>query len=277
MASLNDPPFANPETSWSTASTAYTDSVGRVSAQVCQRLLALANEAQPLSSQSSNILDHGAGTGSLTTAVTTAFPAIRVLATDISPGMLSAIEAKQIQNVVTSVVDATKIGGLGHQKFSHVFSTFMIQFVLQPINVLQEMHRVLQSGGVLGLAIWGEEIAPNDIWEQTCQSLDPAYQMPNPYRDPNRWRTAEEVKAAVEEIGFREVDVKVLKPAYQFEDEESYIKFYFEGKNPVAERFIASFEWDLGEVKEAMRTVLREKYDHGRKVPADAVLAVARK
>ena len=52
--------------------------------------------------------------------------------------------------------------GLGPDgSLSHAFSTFMIMFTTQPLNVLNEMHRVLQPGKIFGLAIWGELVGPD--------------------------------------------------------------------------------------------------------------------
>ena len=276
------PPLTNPGSSWSVASASYAERVGRMSAHSCKRLIEITHEALPLSAPRSYILDNGAGTGTLTTEATTAFPGIRVLAADIAPGMLSVIDAKEIPNVATRVVDAAEPGGLGRQEgdeeaFSHAFSTFMVMFTLQPMNVLQEIYRVLQPGGAIGLAVWGEKIGPNTVWEEACQLLEPAYTLPSPYADPNAWRTEREVRTALEKAGFCEVKTEVWRVPFEFEDTESYIRFWYGAKNPVAERFKASSGGNQEEAKEALRRVLKERYNDATSIFGETVLAVGRK
>ena len=163
-------PLTNPATSWSTASASYPERVGRMRSHSAERLLTIADERRSFSPSASYVLDNGAGTGTLTDYLTSSYPGIRVLATDIAPGMLEALDKKQIPNVKTGVMDAAEldnIEGLGPDgSFSHAFSTFMIMFTTQPLNILKEMHRVLQPGGIIELAIWGERVGPSTLWEE---------------------------------------------------------------------------------------------------------------
>ncbi|KAK3169665.1 hypothetical protein OEA41_009049 [Lepraria neglecta] len=163
-------PLTDPASSWSTVSASYPERVGRMRSHSSERLPTIADERRSFSPSASYVLDNGAGAGTLTDCVTSSYPSIRVLATDIAPGMLEALDKKQTPNVKTGVMDAAEldnIEGLGLDgSFSHAFSTFMIMFTTQPINVLKEMHRVLQPGGIIGLAIWGERVDPSTLWEE---------------------------------------------------------------------------------------------------------------
>lgn len=153
----------------------------------------------------------------------------------------------------------------------------MVMFTLQPMNVVREMHRVLQPGGVFGMALFGERVGPNTLWEEACQTLDPAYRLPSPFADPNAWRTEGEAMAALKEAGFRDVTTEVYVVPFEFEDTESYIRFWYGAKNPVADRFKASFGGDQDEAKEALRKVLRERYNDATTIVAETVLAIGRK
>jgi trans-aconitate methyltransferase len=57
------------------------------------------------------VLDIGAGTGALTTTLTFKYPALRVLAADISPGMLKAIEEKHLPSTETVLLNASELNG----------------------------------------------------------------------------------------------------------------------------------------------------------------------
>ena len=222
-------PLTNPASSWSTALASYPERVGRIRSHSAERLLTIADERRSFSPSASYVLDNGAGTGTLTDCLTSSYPGIRVLATDIAPGMLEALDAKQIPNVKAKVMDATNLDnseGLGPDgSLSHAFSTFMIMFTTQSLNVLNEMHRVLQPGGIIGLAIWGERVGPNTLWEEACQLLDPTYTLPAPFADPHAWRTERESEGALQEVGFKEVHTEVYKVPFEFEDMASYMRF----------------------------------------------------
>ena len=102
------------------------------------------------------MLDLGAETGVLSTSLSTSYPGIRILATDIAPVMISALSAKALPNVETLVVDATRENNpqLGAGAFTHALSAFMTQFTSAPDAVTREMARVTEPGGVLGFATW---------------------------------------------------------------------------------------------------------------------------
>ena len=124
------------------------------------------------SAQDSDVLDVGTGAGAVPESITKSFPGIRILATDIAPGIVEAVDKKHMPNVSTRVVDAgqmNNVSGLAvNATFSHAFSTFMIMFTLEPMNVVREMQRVLKPGGLIGLALWGEVVGPNNLWEEAC-------------------------------------------------------------------------------------------------------------
>jgi len=195
--------------------------------------------------------------------------------------MVSAIEAKYLPNVSAKLVDACVLDNVkdlgAADMFSHVFSTFMLQFAPQPHNVVREMHCVLRPGGFVGLAMWGERIGPFAIWEEACKRLDPTYELPQQRFDKSAWRTRRELEDAMREVGYKDVRSEVLQMHFEFQDSVSYIKFWLQTHNPVAERLVESFKGDLEVVKRELEKVLHEKYDDGMGIFIDGILATGTK
>lgn len=267
--------------SWSNASASYAERVGRMCRYAADHLVQEAHTTHAFSPQDSYVLDVGTGAGAVPESIISSFPGIRMLATDIAPGMIEAVDNKHIPNVSTRVVDASQMNnasGLGTDgTFSHAFSTFMIMFTLEPMNVVREMQRVLKPGGLIGLALWGEVVGPNKLWEEACQTLDPTYRLPSPFIDPNAWRTPREVEDALRAVGFKEIRTEVYKVPFEFEDTASYLRFWYGARNPVADRFKESFKGDQEEAKRALEKVLKERYNDATSIVAETVLAVGRK
>lgn len=275
------PPLNNSAESWSTASVSYADHVGRMCRYAADRLVQEAHTIHAFSTHDSYVLDVGTGAGAVPESIIKSFPGIRILATDIAPGMIEAVDKKHLPNVSTRVIDASQmnnVSGLGvDATFSHAFSTFMIMFTLEPMNVLREMQRVLKPGGLIGLALWGEVVGPNNLWEEACQTLDPTYRLPSPFADPNAWRTPREAEDALRLVGFKEIHTEVYKVPFEFEDTASYLQFWYGAQNPVSDRFKESFKGDQEEAKKALEKVLRERYNDATSIVAETVLAVGRK
>ena len=272
-----DVPLDSSAKSWSTASANYAERVGRMCKLSADRLIVLANNRLPFTS-SCHVLDNGAGTGSLTDSLLASHPGIRILATDIAPSMLEVIDGKKRPNVSTRVLDAAEINnveGMGvDNTFSHAFSTFMIQFSQQPLDVLREMHRVLKPGGLLGLGVWGVKIGPNSAWEEACQALDPTYRLPSPFADPNAWRTPQECEDALRQIGFKDTYSEVYRVPFEFENTDSYLRFWYGAKNPVSDRFKESFKGDQENAKRSLAKVLKERYNAATTITVETVLTI---
>lgn len=275
------PPLDSSAASWSTASASYAERVGRMCRHAADHLVQAAHTAHPFSPPASYVLDVGTGAGAVPESITQSFPGTRILATDIAPGMVEAVENKHIPNVSTRVVDASLVDnvfGLGKDEtFSHAFGAFMIMFTTEPMNVVREIHRVLRPGGLVGLALWGEVVGPNNLWEEACRTLDPTYRLPSPFADPNAWRTPREAEDALREVGFKEIYTEVYKVPFEFEDTASYLRFWYGARNPVSDRFRESFRGDQEEAKRALETVLKERYNDATSIVAETVLAIGRK
>lgn len=81
---------------------------------------------------SSNVLDVGCGTGSLTVQIHEKNASTPLLATDIAEGMLEQVEKLQLAHVKTQKVDGATLAGLQDDTFSHGASSFAISFIPDP-------------------------------------------------------------------------------------------------------------------------------------------------
>lgn len=262
---------------WSSTASSYSANVGRTSALAASRLIELVNKQCGISS-GSQVLDNGAGTGAVTFAVALNFPGAYVLATDVSPSMLATISAHGLPNVTTQVVDARELShSLEQNSYSHVFSTFMLQTIKDPLAALHEMYEVLSPQGTVGIGLWARRNGPFEIWEAACQSIDPTYKIPNPFDDPNAWRTQQDLESALEKVGFKEVSSEEICMPFEFENVETYIEFWFQSNNPAILQLMKSWERDLEETKKAVENVVRDSYHNGQDICTWAVLGIGRK
>ena len=264
---------------WSTTAPTYATNIQKTSGLSASHLVGLAHAVEPISEDTSYVLDNGAGTGAVTLSIAARLPGTRTLATDTSASMLSNIDAQYLPNVSTQVVDARELTQkLDKGTFTHVFSTFMLQTITTPLAAVQEMYDVLQPGGVIGIGLWARRNGPFEIWERACQLLDPRYKnTATPFDDPHAWRTTEELNAALERVGFKDVQSQELKMPFPFESTEAFMKFWFEAKNPAALNLMKGWDKPIEETRRAVEKVVSEEYDGGKEVYTWAVLGVGRK
>lgn len=261
---------------WDTTATSYEKSIANVSAIAADKLVELAHNLKSID-ESSYVLDVGAGTGVVSLSVARKQPACKVLATDISPKMLQAVEENGLPNISTRVVDALNLQSLGTGKFTHIFSTFTIQNVTEPMKVLTDAYECLQPGGVLGLGVWGKQLGVVDIWTKACQTIDPSYSSDNLFVDHNAWRTAEELKVHFEKAGFEDIKFENMELQHPFPSTDAYMEFFFEGKNPAVVKLLDMYTGDLERAKKATRKMCKEQFGDGKDITSSAGLCVGRK
>ena len=262
---------------WSSTAPSYCSKVGRTSALGASRLVELLNNQCPISINS-KVLDNGAGAGAVTLAVASNFPGAHVVATDISPSMLTTISAYGLPNVTTHVIDARELSrSLKRGTYSHAFSTFMLQTIRTPLAALREMYDVLSPLGGVGIGVWAKRNGPFEVWEHACQSIDPAYELPNPFDDPNAWRTQQDLEIALEKAGFREVSSEEVCIPFPFDGPQAFMEFWFQSNNPAILQIMQSWERDIDETRQAVEKVVREDYNNGRDICTWAVFGIGKK
>ncbi|WP_166790786.1 class I SAM-dependent methyltransferase [Cryobacterium mannosilyticum] len=121
------------------------------------------------------VLDVAAGTGAVARAAAAAVGAGgRVIASDISPAMLSALTAavaaepdSGAARIETLVCPATEID-LPDASVDIVFCHQGLPFMPDRVAVAREMRRVLRPGGTVAVAVWalGERLEPFDSYAE---------------------------------------------------------------------------------------------------------------
>jgi SAM-dependent methyltransferase len=169
---------------------------------------ALVDAAAPRPGMS--ILDLASGTGepSLSLARKVA-PTGKVTATDLSPGMLNALNsnaaAEGVTNMETEVCDAEKLP-FPDASFDRVTSRFGVMFFADVPAALGEIRRVLKPGGSVAFLVWGAP-APGTYFGAAAMpymrrlAVTPDPDGPGPMRFAEPGKLARVVGAA----GFRDV------------------------------------------------------------------------
>ena len=125
---------------WTAAADHYHDVVGNCTMHGTKRLVKVSNDISSFHA-TSYVLDVGAGTGSLARQVVERETGVRVLATDISEGMLATIDKLALPGVSTQHEDAVTLSGLADNTFTHGLSSFAIQFTPDPAACVRSLYR----------------------------------------------------------------------------------------------------------------------------------------
>lgn len=261
---------------WSKTANAYAGQITAATGKAGDALLDLVSTLRPLDS-SSIVLDSGAGTGELTTRILQRSPQGSITATDIAPGMLQILSSRQLP-VKTQLLDATGdyiAQGLRSESFTHVLSTFMHQFITPVQRSVSESFRVLQPGGILGIAIWSK----NEVfkpWDAACANLDPSYKPMEPGAGLFEWRDTDQMEAAYATAGFTDLKSAKLELHMVWASAEEFADYFLTAKNPGFLAAQSTWKGGLEEVREELVKVTRERFQHG-KIFVEAAFTVGRK
>jgi ubiquinone/menaquinone biosynthesis C-methylase UbiE len=177
--------------------------------------------------------------------------------------------------------------GIEDGTFSHVLSTFMIQFLPNGQGVVEEMCRILQPGGVLGLGIWDKETDLLVSWAKACRAVDPGYEVPKSH-DVDAWYSVPEMEDALKKAGLKDVQSDVVRVKFEYgkNTTEELVEFWFEGENPSAVWLInalkksieeGEFRGTIQDVRAALGKIIRDEYDDGQGLFLSMSLAAGRK
>lgn len=271
---------------WGATAPAYVH-VERLTSPPSQLLLNRVSKIFPLDSPNSTVYDNGCGTGILTAVVKEQYPQVPLLATDASDGMVEILQRRMAdqkwQGATARVVDSRNLQGIQDNSFTHTFSTFMVCLAPEPEKIVGEMRRVTKEGGVLGLAVWGDpRFGPfTSPWETACRNFISDYESPI-LMDPN-WTLATNVKAGLDEVGFKDVDVWEEDLSWWWDSADAVSKYFIDGGNPANLRSVDSFKARGGHVDDAkpiFERLIKEgcgQKDGSIELRVSATLATARK
>ncbi|KAG8526368.1 uncharacterized protein KY384_000361 [Bacidia gigantensis] len=236
-------------TSWSLAAEAYRLVDQYVSLPLSLDLATAVQEILPLDTPNALAFDNGCGPGTMVAVLKTLASDLPVVASDLSEGMIAQLQDRGRElgwkNVEASVVDARDLNALSvgaiPEKFSHVFSTFMVCLAQEPEKIMKEMFRVMKPGGILGLGVWAEPYVSfwNDAFTKAARELEPTY---SPVKlMAEQWTFREEVEKRIREAGFVDVNVWETQKSPTFPNVEQLAAVFIEGRNPALQKMINSW------------------------------------
>ncbi|KAH8773846.1 S-adenosyl-L-methionine-dependent methyltransferase [Diaporthe sp. PMI_573] len=267
-----------------------------------KELLERVNRILPFSLATA-ILDTGCGVGQVLGRLIETYgaslpPTARLVAADLSPGMIAAVQGRQAAEVAAAaaaaaegrgedsktawarveaaVCDAADLLGLAVEDgaFSHVTAGLLLLMVQRPGDVLAETRRVLQPGGVFGMTSF-RSVGWMDIIGEALGAVRPGTGLG---AIPEAWASTARVAASLEEAGFREVCVEEVQTFYEFTDPEAMTRFNV-ANIPSVKAVTAAMSGD--EVEQAIQWMLKrlgERFPDGRgRLEGTAIVATGRK
>jgi ubiquinone/menaquinone biosynthesis C-methylase UbiE len=161
-----------------------------------QRLIRL----MPLTG-ANHVLDVGTGTGALMPDIRAVAPGAIIVGVDRSMGMLKV--AQESGNAPLGAMDIRRLG-LASGSFDAAVMIFVLFHLIEPVQGLVEIHRVLRPGGSLGICVWGSSpsFGASDVWDETLSAFGAG---PDPFQSTDRdelMDTPEKLAALLQEANF---------------------------------------------------------------------------
>ncbi len=157
-----------------------------------------------------SLLELACGTGQVTRLLRARFPDARIVATDLSPGMLEF--AKKIVNPADKIewliADAQELP-FGENTFDAVICQFGLMFVPDKQKAVKEAYRVLKQGGIFILSTW-DRIENNPIFQLAKDAVSSYFKdgPPDYYSLPFSMYDPAEIESLFRTSGFEHVSVE---------------------------------------------------------------------
>ncbi|MDD2689043.1 MAG: methyltransferase domain-containing protein [Candidatus Omnitrophica bacterium] len=173
------------------------------------------------------ILDVGCGTG-IVSFLALEKGASNILGIDLSRKMIKSCEKKVIDNNLDSTIIQFKQTDaespiIKGSSFQVVLSSLMLGFIPNQLKVIQEIKRVLEPGGLVGISTHG----PEHYWEAcdaTFRIIDKKIAIG--YRVEFWPRNEIEIKSLFKKCDFKNIKVYRLKWKEQFDSPEKAYDFF---------------------------------------------------
>ncbi|HVY87471.1 MAG TPA: methyltransferase domain-containing protein [Hyphomonadaceae bacterium] len=259
---------------WDKAATSYEAGWRESLALAQARLLAVA-AARP----GEHVLDTACGTGlvsfPLADAVT---PSGRVVATDISQGMIDIIQREAarrgVRHLEASRADAEVLEGIPDNSFDLVTSALGFMYFPEPEKAFAETLRVLKPGGRLVAAVWGAR--KNCGWAEIFPIVDARVESavcPMFFH----LGTGHMLAWAMEKAGFEAVSDERLVTELPYPDDASAADAAFVG-GPVALAYSRFKQETRAEARaEYLASISKFRRPDGYRIPGEFVIAQGRK
>lgn len=177
------------------------------------------------------VLDVGCGTGSLSFAITSAVPECDVTAIDPSDAFITYARGRvQSPNIHFEVADAHALP-FASGAFDRCLSSLVFNFLSEPLTALDEMIRVLRSGGVVATAIWdhsGGMAMLNQFWDAVSETDPEAYAIDE--RQPSF--TKESIMSLWQSAGLDDISSDELLIELAFASFDDYWAPFLLGQGP---------------------------------------------
>jgi SAM-dependent methyltransferase len=176
------------------------------------------------------VLDIATGSGEpALTAARVVGPAGRVVAVDMSPGMLAIarerIDAADLKNVELVESDAESLR-LDAHSFDAALSRWGLMFMPDLDGVLRGLHRALKPSGRFATAVWSfaDKVPMCGIARDAIRRITGIVPPPNA-PDPTRLADPSILERALAAAGFRDVTVERLIVNFEFPSPDAFADF----------------------------------------------------
>lgn len=196
------------------------------------------------------------------------------------PSKSHSLPLSQLSSTLT--IDTTQ--GISSASITHAFACTYIDLAHNATACVQELHRVIAPGGILGINTWAEPTHPSISipWTKACQKLHPGYKAP--LVTSPKWSTAELIKENLEKAGFKDVQTKQVITHWRWGSPDEMTEWFFNGGNPVCKRWhdalVEEVGGELGNMRERFHEELEKEYrNEGGQLLKDELvnLTIARK
>jgi len=175
------------------------------------------------------VLDIATGSGEpALTAARAVGPSGRVVAVDMSPGMLAIarerIDAAGLKNVDLVESDAESLR-LDAHSFDAVVCRWGLMFMPDLDGVVRAMHRALKPGGHFATAVWSvaDKVPMCGLARDAIRRITGI--VPPPNADPTRLADSSILERALAAAGFRDVTIERLIVRFEFPSPDSFADF----------------------------------------------------
>ncbi len=184
------------------------------------------------------VLEVACGTGISTEYLRRALPpSVEIVATDLNEAMVAFAAAKRgaLAKVAFRPADALALP-FDDGDFDAVVCQFGVMFFPDKAKGLAEMTRVLKPGGVLAFKLW-DSLEHNRIVEVVLDVTARFFDRDPPtfYRLPYGYGEIDPIKTLLQQVGFRDLDIHVVRALVERPDARHLARGFVEGTPVILE------------------------------------------